>query len=231
MKIWIGLGLAFVVLNLGNVPQARSPYWFSELVLYGLMLAGLWANSKHDLRKKIRIPRKLAPAGYVLLVWLFGMMFEAGLTVTGEGIGGVHPETLPSFILAQGDYVPIALITYLVIRRTQASFRQVFFFAGGIGLTEGLIFTGALTSVLLSPMFFLSPILVAYYTIAYSSFIALPLLLIDEELLWKEPHGGRQHSIPFFCVLGFILALAIRTFWGLVYGPIATQLFHLPPNS
>jgi len=55
------------------------------------------------------------------------MLFEAGLTVTGVGIGGVHPETLPSFILAQGDYVPIALITYLVIRRTQASFRQVYF--------------------------------------------------------------------------------------------------------
>jgi len=231
VKIWIGLGLVFVALSLSTVPEARSPYWFSELVLYGLMLVGLWANSAHDLRKKIRIPRKLAPAGYVLLVWLFGMVFEAGLTVTGEGIGGIHPETLPSFILAQGDYIPIAVISYLVIRRTQASFREVFFFAGGKSLTEGLIFTGALTSVLISPLFYLSPIMLAYYTLAYSSFIALPLLFIDEELLWKEPYRDQQHSIPFFWILGFVLALAIRVFWGLVYGPIATRLFDLPPNS
>lgn len=46
------------------------------------------------------------------------MMFEAGLTVTGEGIGGSTPRPLPSFILAQGDYIPIAVVTYLVIRRT-----------------------------------------------------------------------------------------------------------------
>jgi hypothetical protein len=231
VRTWIGLGIVFAVLNLSDAPEPRSPYWFSDLLLYGLMLAGLWANAKHDLRKKIRIPRKLAPAGYVLLVWVFGMMFEASLTVTGEGIGGIHPETLPSFILAQGDYIPIGLISYFVIRTTQASFREVFFFAGGKSLTEGLIFTGALTSVLLSPMFYLSPIVLAYYTIAYSSFIALPLLFIDEELLWKEPERGQQHSIPFFWVLGFILALAIRVFWGLVYAPIVTQLLHLSPNS
>jgi hypothetical protein len=228
IKIWIGVGLVFTALNLGNDSEFRSPYWFSELILYGLMLAGLWANAKYDLRKKIRIPRKLAPAAYILLVWLFGMMFEVSLTVTGEGIGGLHAETLPSFILAQGDYIPIAVISYLVIRRTQASFREIFFFAGGKSLTEGLIFTGVLTSVLFSPMFFLSPIVLAYYTIAYASFIALPLLFIDEELLWKNPTRGKQRSIPYYWFLGFCLALAIRIFWGLVYTPLVTQLFHLP---
>ena len=228
--IWIGLGLAFAAINLGESPEPRSPYWFSEPVLYGLMLAGMWANAKYDLRKKIRIPRRLAPFAYVLLVWLFGMMFEVSLTVTGEEIGGLHAETLPSFISAQGDYIPIAIISYFVIRRTRATFREVFFFAGGKSLTEGLIFTGVLASVLLSPMFWLSPIVLAYYTMAYSSFIALPLLFINEELLWKEPYPAQRHSITFFWFLGFFLALAIRLFWGLVYGPIVTQLLRLPPS-
>jgi len=229
--IWIGLGIIFVALNLSDTSEPRSPYWFSELILYGLMLVGLWANAKYDLRKKIGIPKNLAPVGYILLVWLFGMVFEASLTVTGEGIGGLHAETLPSFILAQGDYIPIALTSYLVIRETRASFREVFFFAGGKSLTEGLIFTGALTSTLLSPTFWLSPIVLAYYTLAYSSFIALPMLFIDEERLWKESQGVRRRSVPFFWLLGFILALGIRLVWGLVYGPMVTRLFHLPPGS
>ncbi len=231
VRVWIGFGLVFLVLSLVTASADKSPYWFSELVLYGLMLAGLWGNHRYDLRKRIRIPRKAAAAGYIVLVWLFGMLFEAGLTVTGEGIGGVHPETLPSFILAQGDYIPIAVVTYLVIRRTQASFREVFFFAGGKSLTEGLIFTGVLTSLLISPLFFLAPLTVAYYTLAYSSFIALPLLFIDEELLWKEPRREHRHSIAFFWLLGFALALAIRIFWGLVYSPIVSRLFDLPPTT
>jgi hypothetical protein len=223
-------GLVFVALNFGNNPEPRSSFWFSELVLYGLMFAGMWGNAKHDLRKKIRIPRSLAPLAYVFLVWLFGMLFEVSLTVTGEGVGGLHAETLPSFILAQGDYIPIALISYIVIRKTQASFRNVFFFAGGMSLTEALIFTGVLTSVFFSPMLWLSPLVIAYFTLAYSSFIALPLLLIDEEKLWQEPIQTRRYSIPFYWLIGFVLALAIRIFWGLIYGPVVTQLFHLPPN-
>ena len=230
LRIWIVLGLTFLFLNSFDSSGAVSPYWFSEWILYGLMLCGLWANWKFSLRKRIPIPRRLAPGVYVFLVWLLGMVFETSLTVTGQGVGGVHSETIPSFILAQGDYIPIAIVSYFVIRRTQASFREVFFLAGGKSLTEGLIFTGALTSVLLSPLFWLSPILLGYYTMAYSSFIALPLLFIDEELLWKEPHQPQRHSIPFFWFLGFVLALVIRVFWGLVYGPIVTKLLHLPPS-
>ena len=60
VKIWIALGIVFIVLNLTDAPALRSPYWFSELVLYSLMIVGLWANSRHDLRKRMRIPRKLA---------------------------------------------------------------------------------------------------------------------------------------------------------------------------
>jgi len=226
--LWIAIGLVFAALDFTSPSEIRSPLWFTEIILYALMVFGLWANTKSDLRRRVRPPRKFAPAIYVLLVWLFGMVFEMSLTVTGVGIGGLHAETLPSFILAQGDYIPIALVSYLVIRRTQASFREVFFFAGGKSLTEGLLFTGGLATVFLSPTFWLSPMVLAYYTLAYSSFIALPLLFMDEELLWKDPTQAQRHSIPYFWLIGFVLALAIRIFWGLVYGPFVTSLFHLP---
>ena len=228
--LWIAVGFVFVALSLIEPQEHRSRLWFMELVLYGLTVFGLWANAKFDLRRRVHLPRKYAPATYIVLSWLFGMVFETSLTVTGAGIGGLHPETLPSFILAQGDYILIALVSYLVIRQTRASFREVFFFAGGKSLTEGLLFTGVLTSVVVSSTFWLSPIVLAYYTLAYSTFIALPLLLVDEELLWKEPAQAQRHSIPFFWVLGFVLALAIRIFWGLVYGPLVTSLFHLAPQ-
>lgn len=228
--IWIAAGLLFTALSLTNNSGPRSPYWFSEIILYALMLAGMWANAKYNLSKKIPIPRHLAPPAYVFLVWLFGMVYEVSLTVNGQGVGGIHPETLPSFILAQGDYIPIALTSYFIIRKTRASFQDMFFFAGGKSLTEGLIFTGVLTSVLISPMFWLSPLVIAYYTMAYSSFIALPLLLIDEQLLWKDSNQTWRRPILFYWVIGFVFAMAIRIFWGLIYSPIVTQLFRLPPN-
>lgn len=124
----------------------------------------------------------------------------------------------------------MALVTYLVIRRTRASFREVFFLAGGKSLKEGLLFTGGLASVFLSPTFWLSPIVLAYYTLAYRSFIALPLLFVDEELLWREPAQSQRPSSPYFWLLGFVLALAIRMFWGLIYGPLVTSLFQLSPQ-
>jgi hypothetical protein len=228
--LWIVLGLIFWVLSFSTSSGPRSPYWASELVLYGLMLGGMWANHKRRWSKPIQIPKPLAPLAYVSLVWLFGMLFELSLTVTGEGVGGLHSETWPSFILAQGDYILIAVVSYLVISRTHATYRDAFFFAGGKSLTEGLVFSPVLASLVVSPSFWLAPFALAYYTLAYASFIALPLLFVDEQLLWKDSFQPKMRSVPFYWVLGFVLALAIRLVWGLIYGPLVTQLFHLPPG-
>lgn len=225
---WIALGIGFKLLNFGSDAAPRSPYWFAEIGLLILMVGGLWARARFSGWPRLPLSRKTAPVVYVFLVWLFGMTYELSLTVTGAGVGGVHPQTIPSFILAQGDYLPIALVSYAVIRQTRATFQEVFFFAGGKSLTEGLIFTGVLTAVLLSPSFWLSPLVLAYYTLAYSSFIALPLLFVDEALLWQPDERTNKRSIPFYWLLGFGLALLIRLFWGLVYSPLVTQLFGLP---
>lgn len=195
------------------------------------MVGGMWAATRdHPISQIVRLPRAVAPFAYVFLVWLFGMIFELTLTVNGEGVGGLHPSTVPSFILAQGDYIPIAIVAYFVIRRTHASFRDVFFFAGGKSLTEGIIFTGVLVSQIASPFFFLSPLTLAYYTLVYASFIAAPLVLVDAELLWDTSLQPKRRSVLFFWALGFVLAIATRIFWGLVYGPLVTRLFDLPPT-
>lgn len=228
---WIGLGLVFSILNRSDSTGPVSPYWYLEWVLFGLMVAGLCAEKLLGLKTRLPVSRRLASFAYVSLVWLFGMMYEASLTVTGEGIGGIHQQTVPSFILAQGDYIPIAIVSLLVIRATKASFREAFFFAGGKSLTEGLVFTGVLTATVLSPMFFLSPLVLAYHTLVYASIIALPLLFVDARLLWAEAADGQRRGIPFYWLTGFVLAFAIRLFWGLVYGPAATLILDLPPNS
>ena len=226
---WVGLGLVFYLLNQLAGSQIRSPYWFSELVLYALLLIGLWANRRYNIRKAIPLPRQWAPVLYIFLVWLFGMLFEASLTVTGQGIGGVHPQTLASFILAQGDYLPLAIVSWWVIRKLHPAFSELYFLSAGISLTEGLIFTGALTAMILSPQFFLAPLGLAYYALAYSSFIALPLLIIDEQLLW-DARQVKPYPVPLYWLLGFGIAILVRLFWGLVYSPLVARLFDLPPN-
>jgi len=229
VKIWIGLGLLFLILNSFNDSGPRSPFWFSELILDALMIAGLWANEKYGLRKRIAVPRHLAPFIYMFLNWLFGMIFETSLTVNGQGIGGLHPQTYASFIIVQGDYITIAIVSYVLIRWMRLSFLEMFFVAGGKSLMEG-VYMGSLQSTIASPLFLLTPILVGYYTLVYASFIALPLLFIDEKLLWKDEKPGRKLSPAFFLLLGFVLAWPIRLIiWGTLYSRLVELLFDLPP--
>jgi len=230
VKIWIVLGLAFSLLSQLTNLSTRTPYWLLEFIIYALMLFGLWANSKFSLRKRICIPKSAAPVVYIFLVWGLGMLYEMTLTVDGTGIGGVNRNTLASFVLAQGDYLLIAIFSFWIIRKLHLSFREAFFLAGGKSLTEGLVFTGVLLKTIISPSFFLSPLVLSYYTLVYASFIALPLLYVDEELLWKNAKPKPKRSIILMWIIGFVVALAIRMFWGLVYAPVVTRLFNLPSN-
>lgn len=224
---WIALGLVFLCLNLLNGDGPGSPLWFAEPALYALMIAGLWR------RRDPTVPprrRRTAPLAYIALSWLFGMIYELSLTVDGTGIGGVHPDTRASFVLAQGDYILIAVVSWLAIRQLRLDFRQAFFFAGGIGLTEGLIFTGILTQVIASPAFWMAPLFLAYYTLVYAAFVAMPLLFVDPRSLWRPGTPARPTPVVLLWLLGFGLAFAIRVVWGLGYAPLVEWAFGLPPN-
>ena len=229
--IWFAAGLAFWAFTATTSAGPRSPFGPLELGLHALMVAGLWAATRgRPISKALRLPRAVAPFAYIFLSWLFGMIFELTLTVNGQGVGGLHASTVPSFLLAQGDYIPIAIVSYLVIRRTHASFNETFFFAGGKSLTEGVILSGPLVAQIASPLFFLSPLTLAYYTLAYASFIAAPLVLVDPQLLWDTAAQPKRRPVLFYWALGLALAVVIRLFWGLVYGPAITQLFSLPAS-
>lgn len=228
--LWLSIGVGFSLVFRSFSTEPSSPYASSELILFATMAIGLLASRLSGFKAKLSLPRAMAPYLYVFLVWACGMIYELSLTVTGSGIGGMHPQTYASFILAQGDYLALAIVSLMIIRWTRASFKDVFFLAGGMSMTEGLIFTGMLTQILLSPQFWLSPAALAYYTLVYASFVALPLLVIDERLLWQSSQSMKKPSIPVYWLIGFVTAFIVRLFWGLVYGPSVEWLFDLPPN-
>jgi hypothetical protein len=225
--IWIGVGLTLWVISfLGNTGP-RSPLWFSEILLYGMMCAGLLALRQRDYR--LTLPHRLAMTSYVVLVCSFGMVYETSLTVDGTGIGGVHPDTFSSFVLAIGDYLMLAVVSVVLIRRFHLDFKGVFFLAAGISLSEGLIFTGVLTAILMSAQFYAAPLFIAYYALAYASFVALPLLIIQPKSLWRAQITP-QPSVPILMLTGFVLAFIVRLIWGLAYAPLVTNLLSLPEN-
>jgi hypothetical protein len=226
--VWIVLGLGFALSSLLLNDAPSAPLWFADLPLYALLLIGLW-RLRAGRPLYLPLSRRTAPMAFVLMSWAFGMIYEASLTVDGTGIGGVHPDTRASYILAQGDYLLIAVATLLLVRWLRLDFRQVFFVAAGKSLTEGLIFTGVLTAVLLSPSFWAAPLFLAYYTLAYATFVAMPLLFIDPRTLWQTQSPGTA-SLWQCWALGFAVAFVIRVIWGLGWAPLATWMFDLPPN-
>ena len=170
-----------------------------------------------------------AAIAFVLASWACGMAYELTLTMDGTGLGGNHPDTRSSFILAQGDYVLIALAALTMARRWHLDFRGLFWVAMGKSLTEGLIFTGVLTVALMTGQLGLAALTLPYYTLAYASFVALPLLLIAPESLWR-PAPVKTPPIFTLILTGFAVAFVIRLIWGFGWAPFATWAFDLPPN-
>ena len=214
--IWIPAGLVFVVLNLMDPVQARSPVWFIALFLYMGMVHLLWIG-----RDRPRDIGRLRHAwlAYIGLVLACGAVFEASLSVNGTGIGGMHAETFASFVLAFGDYTLMALASLWLIRKLRLDFKQTYFLAAGMGLSEGLVFKGVLIAVAMSPQWYFTPILLAFYALAYASFLALPLLIMPYGALWRDATRPGWVTIPMLWLLGLIVAFVTRLIWGLIYTP------------
>lgn len=58
----------------------------------------------------------------------------------------------------------------------------------------------------------------------------MPLLFLDEELLWRAGPRRNWGWIP-LVGLGFVLGTVIRLFWGGVYSPLVESWLNLPPNA
>jgi hypothetical protein len=225
--IWLCLwaGLAFLALSHLQGAARVSPLWWAEPALYALMIAGLWRGSFG-----LALPAPWAATAFVGLSWAFGMIYELTLSVDGTGLGGMHPDTRASFVLAQGDYIPIALTTLWLIRRWHLDFAGAFLLGCGKSLTEGLVFTGVLTQTLVSPSWPLAPLMLAYYGLAYASFVALPLVVLSPQTLWDRRPPPRPISAPVLIATGFALAFVLRILWGLGTGPLLSWVFGLPPD-
>ncbi len=141
IRIVVCLALMFIVLmrlNFPNDPQ-RTWLWFLTPMCMLLYLGFTYEKIRQWIRARLQIRQHPAVA-FVALAWLVGMMLELGLSGKGNSYGGLHPKTIPSFILAQCYYIPISLIGLYLIRRYHYSLREVFFAGGLCSLYEMLAY-------------------------------------------------------------------------------------------
>ena len=211
---WFALGLVLPAIGIFETDASRSELWFTEWILFALLIA-LYLRGGLGWR-----PGKgAAMAAAAALSWAFGMVYETSLTVDGSGIGGVHPDTRMSFLLAQGDYVPLALVAVAAVWWWRLDVRGAVFFAMGIALTEALIFAPVLREVLFSPAFFMSPLFFAYFALVYASFLALPFLIVAPDAVHRDGAGGPPPAVALIGA-GIAAGFLVRLFWGLVYSPL-----------
>ena len=217
-SLWIILALIFTLLvQLGDNSAWKSPLWFLDPLLMLSLLIGLWLKEHWP---PIKFSRKQTAAAFIVLSWLVGMLYELTLSEAPGNLGGMYAKTIPSFILAQGFYIPFAVLSYFLIRKFHFNFRDVFFVAGLVSLYEALQF--GVPGTLFSPLFFLTPLVLAYYVVVYAQMLTWPLLVVDETLLW---HGDKPR-LPWWRKLlyGFLLGFSCWVTFGL-WGTVMTTIF------
>jgi hypothetical protein len=177
-RSWLFAALAANLLIGWNGDGASSLAWLNPL-LFVVALAVRWA----DLRlrpRRLRLGRAASAAAMVAIGWTIGMFVEVTLAADGDGFGGMHPDTVPSFVLAQGYYLPAVLCAWWAVRRYGLDVRRAFWFAGALAWWEALT-VGAVS--LLSPWFPFAPVLAAYYVATYALCGMGGLLVVDVEAL------------------------------------------------
>ena len=119
IEAWIALSIVVTVLMRivhGDPPEATS-LWFLDPVLSLLFLALMWSNRRFRFPKNRQRTRKQAAATFLITSWTVGMLTELTLSKGGRGYGGLHEKTVPSFILAEGYYIPLSLLGLWRVRR------------------------------------------------------------------------------------------------------------------
>jgi hypothetical protein len=220
-SLWIITALCFTVLTrLSNdVVEWTSPLWFIDPLLMLSLLMGRWLKERFHWQPVKFSHRQAAPV-FIVLAWLVGMLYELTLSESPGNIGGFHPKTIPSFVLAQGFYLPYAVLSYFLIRKFHLSFRDVFLVGGIVCLYEALQY--GVPGTLFSPLFFLTPLVLAYYVVVYALMLTWPLLVVDETLLW---HGNKP-TLPWWRKVFYSLILGI-TCWLIagLWGELTAKLF------
>lgn len=213
VKVWFIVGLfGYLLLRLrADKNEPISPLWFIEPILYVFLVFKIFFNKNIYVVPKTLQKHPLLL--YIVMAFMSGMLFEMGLSINQGSIGGLYPKTIPSFIVAQGFYWPFAIFSLFLIRRYNFKFSDLYFVALGASLTEGIIFNKILPAIFLSPEFYLTPVVLAYYGTAYALILGLPFVFFDEKLLWGK--DVRQASLLRKFIYGFIMAfVSYAIFYG-----------------
>jgi hypothetical protein len=220
IEVWVALSMLFTLLMRLSDDASGSKLWMLDPLLSVLFLMVKWGNQKFHWRARISLPRGASALLFLAIGWVFSMAYELSLSSSGTGYGGMHEKTIPSFILAQGSYIPLLLWALWLVRRYHLTFRELFFVAGMTCLYEAVFFG---IPMMLSPLIVLSPMVFAYYFVIYSRFLSLGLLFVDEQRLW----ASKRVEISFGRKLahGFIMGIGCWIFF-VLWGKAMLYLFN-----
>ncbi len=223
VRVWVLAALACSALLRLAGAGGESRLWFLD----PLLLIGFLAAVRSDERRwkeDAPLSRGRAALAFVGLSWLAAMLYELTLSAgSGGTFGGLHPQTLPSFALAQGFYVPFAVFGLALVRRYDYTFRQLFFAAGAVSLFE-MFSTGVGPSLLASPFVVLLPLAVAYYFAVYAMFVCWPVALFGiDRFRDKSPRAVTLRR------KAAAMLLSGAGSW-LVFGAWGALLAHLSPR-
>jgi hypothetical protein len=186
-----------------------------------LFLSGLILNKNNTFYKQFSFLQGSGIA-YIFLSWFFGMLFELTLSSGPGGIGGMHPNTAISFLVAQGFYIPFAILGLHLIRKYHFTFKELYLASIAAAMAEGIVFNHIIPMVLFSPLFFLIPLVVAYYGLVYALFLCMPLIFINPQSLYSE--NFKEITLKRKIIYGFVISILSFIIYAIWYA-IATNIF------
>lgn len=216
-RAWLGGALAMNLLLGWSGDEASAVAWLNPLLFVAALIVRTLDARRGERRWHLTGWRGALPV--MVISWAVGMLVELTIAAGGDGFGGMHPDTGPSFILAQGYYIPLAVVTWAVVRRYGLDTRRAFFFAGVLAWWEVLTVGVA---ALISPFFVLAPLLIAYYFSTYALCGMAGLLAVDPAgLASNAPRSISNRRLAAYGVIAGAATWAVFMLWAVV----ASRLF------
>lgn len=210
-RSWLVAALAVTLLLGWSGDEASSLAWLNPL-LFVAALAVRWHDHRSG-RARLTVGGWRAVAVFLAVGWAFGMVVELTIAAGGDGFGGMHPDTGPSFVIAQGYYLPAVALTWWAVRRYGLDERRAFWFAGAMAWWEALTI-GAVAMI--SPAFPLAPMLAAYYVATYALCGMAGLLVVDRRQLHAtSPRGISTRRLVAYGVAAGTASWAAFMAWAL----------------
>lgn len=199
---WLATALGLsVLLTLGT--DGGSALRVLDPLLLAAALAALVMARRRPPMPAVAGGRRLL-LGCAAASWVAGMLVELSISADGTGFGGMHPDTRSSFLLAQGWYVPAALLLPLLVRRLRLDRDRALLVGAALALYEIALTAGPL---LLSPAAPAGLLVAAYIAAVYAVITCAGVLLVDPRRLWddRRPRATRRRALGIGAACGVLL--------------------------